>query len=129
MTRTKENLIPSLMKTSQFAESMVRSGMRTKLNLSSSPVRRIPGKLAVEGMSLSSMPLGWFEKNWLDSGVWRLPSGKPLTEFALQAGFLAPLLFDGRRFGTGSSDSSVRRFERERAAAGRTKQVEKGSSH
>ncbi len=30
---------------------------------------------------------------WLDSGSWRLPSGKALAEFALQAGFLAPLLF------------------------------------
>jgi hypothetical protein len=29
---------------------------------------------------------------WLDSGNWRLPSGKALAEFALQAGFLAPLL-------------------------------------
>ena len=36
---------------------------------------------------------------WLDSGSWRLPSGKALAEFALQAGFLAPLLFrtDGAR--------------------------------
>jgi len=103
--------------------------MRSKLNLSSSPVRRIPSKLAVTGMSLSSIPLGWFEKNWLDSGVWRLPSGKPLAEFALQSGFLAPLLFDGGQFGAGSHDSGVRRFERERAAAARTKQSEKGSSH
>jgi len=35
---------------------------------------------------------------WIDSGAWRLPSGKALSEFALQAGFLAPHLFavDGR---------------------------------
>ena len=39
-------------------------------------------------MQLSSMPL-----EWLDAGSWRLPSGKALAEFALQAGFLAPLLF------------------------------------
>ncbi len=32
---------------------------------------------------------------WLDAGAWRLPSGKALAEFALQAGFLAPLLFEG----------------------------------
>ena len=25
--------------------------------------------------------------------IWRLPSGKPLAEFALEAGFLAPSLF------------------------------------
>lgn len=35
----------------------------------------------------ASMPM-----EWLDSGNWRLPSGKALAEFALQAGFLAPLL-------------------------------------
>jgi hypothetical protein len=29
---------------------------------------------------------------WLDAGEWRLPSGRPLAEFALEAGFLAPLL-------------------------------------
>jgi hypothetical protein len=28
-----------------------------------------------------------------DAGAWRLPNGKPLAEFALEAGFLAPLLF------------------------------------
>jgi hypothetical protein len=36
---------------------------------------------------------------WLDSGSWRLPSGKALAEFALQAGFLAPLLFGAKSFG------------------------------
>ena len=30
---------------------------------------------------------------WLDASSWRLPSGKALAEFALQAGFLAPLVF------------------------------------
>jgi hypothetical protein len=30
---------------------------------------------------------------WLDASSWRLPSGKALAEFALHAGFLAPLLF------------------------------------
>jgi hypothetical protein len=34
---------------------------------------------------------------WLDSGSWRLPSGKALAEFALQAGFLAPLLLRSDR--------------------------------
>jgi hypothetical protein len=29
---------------------------------------------------------------WLGAPAWRLPSGKALAEFALQAGFLAPLL-------------------------------------
>ena len=36
---------------------------------------------------------------WLDAGSWRLPSGKALAEFALQAGFLAPLLFKTESFG------------------------------
>jgi hypothetical protein len=42
---------------------------------------------------------------WLDASSWRLPSGKALAEFALQTGFLAPLLFKtetlGLRGGTG----------------------------
>jgi hypothetical protein len=29
---------------------------------------------------------------WMGPANWRLPSGKALAEFALQAGFLAPLL-------------------------------------
>jgi hypothetical protein len=48
----------------------------------------------VAKLSMPRMPV-----EWLDSGSWRLPSGKALAEFALQAGFLAPLLFrsDGFR--------------------------------
>lgn len=48
---------------------------------------------------------------WYGSDSWRLPSGKALAEFALQAGFLAPVLFKtegisntgftGRRSATG----------------------------
>jgi hypothetical protein len=36
---------------------------------------------------------------WLGGGPWRLPSGKALAEFALQAGFLAPLAFRSGWFG------------------------------
>jgi hypothetical protein len=68
--------------------------MRTKLNLDSSTDRRITDKLAMSGMPLSGMPL-----EWLDAGSWRLPSGKALAEFALQAGFLAPPLFNVEQFG------------------------------
>lgn len=32
---------------------------------------------------------------WMDPMSWRLPSGKALAEFALQSGFLAPLLMSG----------------------------------
>ena len=44
---------------------------------------------------------------WLGGGPWRLPSGKALAEFALQAGFLAPLLLEGRS-GFGSVFSGLR---------------------
>ena len=40
---------------------------------------------------------------WLGGGPWRLPSGKALAEFALQAGFLAPLAFRSGWFGRGTS--------------------------
>jgi hypothetical protein len=43
---------------------------------------------------------------WLDAGSWRLPSGKALAEFALQAGFLAPLLFRADRLGKSSPKGS-----------------------
>jgi hypothetical protein len=33
----------------------------------------------------------------MDPMSWRLPSGKALAEFALQAGFLAPLIMSGPR--------------------------------
>ena len=36
---------------------------------------------------------------WLGGGPWRLPSGKALAEFALQAGFLTPLAFRSGWFG------------------------------
>lgn len=32
---------------------------------------------------------------WMDPMSWRLPSGKALAEFALQSGFLAPLMLSG----------------------------------
>jgi hypothetical protein len=72
--------------------------MRTKLNLGSSTDRRIAGKLTVSGMPLpgmpvTSIPMSGIPMEWLDAGSWRLPSGKALAEFALQAGFLAPPLF------------------------------------
>jgi len=65
--------------------------MRSNQNPSVSTNRGVGTKL---GMPLSGMPM-----EWLDAGSWRLPSGKALAEFALQAGFLAPLLFRTERFG------------------------------
>src|SRR5258708_3799380 len=80
------------MKTSQRDELQSRrsTGMRSKLNLAGSADQRI----GMSGVRISRMPM-----EWLDSGSWRLPSGKALAEFALQAGFLAPLLLKADRFG------------------------------
>lgn len=41
---------------------------------------------------MSTLPM-----EWMDPMSWRLPSGKALAEFALQAGFLAPLILSGPR--------------------------------
>jgi len=57
--------------------------MRSNQNLPGFNSRRVRGTLGVAGLPLE----------WLDARSWRLPSGKALAEFALQAGFLAPLLF------------------------------------
>jgi hypothetical protein len=70
--------------------------MRTKLNLDGSN-QRVGERLGIA--SLPSMPAG-MPMEWLDAGNWRLPSGKALAEFALQAGFLAPLLFKAERVGS-----------------------------
>jgi hypothetical protein len=67
--------------------------MRSNQNLQGSTNRGVAGKL-----SMTRMPI-----EWLDAGSWRLPSGKALAEFALQAGFLAPLLFQSERFGSGAT--------------------------
>jgi hypothetical protein len=45
---------------------------------------------------------------WMDPMSWRLPSGKTLAEFALQAGFLAPLLMSGSM-----GDGRVKRKKKE----------------
>ena len=44
---------------------------------------------------------------WMDPMSWRLPSGKALAEFALQAGFLAPLMM---RAPKGKNKPEPRRF-------------------
>jgi hypothetical protein len=62
--------------------------MRSNQNLSGSNNRRVGSTFNISGMPLSGMPM-----EWLDARSWRLPSGKALAEFALQTGFLAPLLF------------------------------------
>ena len=51
----------------------------------------------------SQVPRSHVPLEWLDAGSWRLPSGKALAESALQAGFLAPLLFRADRAGAGKA--------------------------
>jgi hypothetical protein len=45
------------------------------------------GKGAGRPVRIPQIPM-----EWMDPMSWRLPSGKALAEFALQAGFLAPLM-------------------------------------
>ncbi len=75
----------------------------------------------VAKLSMPQMPV-----EWLDSGSWRLPSGKALAEFALQAGFLAPLLF--RADGFRKSALNEPAGSSGNAATARGKQLGKGDS-
>ena len=52
----------------------------------SSP-RNNAGKRDRPPMRIPNIPM-----EWMDPMSWRLPSGKALAEFALQTGFLAPLM-------------------------------------
>lgn len=72
-------------------------GMRDKSNLP-----RSLGRRPANDFRIPQLPL-----EWLDAGAWRLPSGKALAEFALQAGFLAPLLFNTERFAGRRSSQPV----------------------
>jgi hypothetical protein len=54
-----------------------------------------PRKGAERKRSSESIP--HLPMEWMDPMSWRLPSGKALAEFALQAGFLAPLIISGPR--------------------------------
>jgi hypothetical protein len=78
--------------------------MRSNQNPSGSVTRSVGDRAAGArsvGARMPQMPV-----EWLDAGSWRLPSGKALAEFALQAGFLAPLLFRADRFGKASPKGS-----------------------
>ena len=41
---------------------------------------------------IPQVPIPQIPMEWMDPMSWRLPSGKALAEFALQTGFLAPLM-------------------------------------
>ncbi len=60
-----------------------------------------PVRLDARNLGVTQIPLGWYGNN-----CWRLPSGKALAEFALQAGFLAPVLFKMDRFAQSDSLSA-----------------------
>jgi hypothetical protein len=46
----------------------------------------------VAGRGKSNVGMPHLPMEWMDPMSWRLPSGKALAEFALQTGFLAPLI-------------------------------------
>jgi hypothetical protein len=70
-------------------------------------------RAVVAKLNLPALPM-----EWLDAGNWRLPSGKALAEFALQAGFLAPLLL--------RSDRTLKSGVKQELGAAREKQFGKG---
>ena len=49
-------------------------------------------KAGVRGRGRAPVRIPQIPMEWMDPMSWRLPSGKALAEFALQAGFLAPLM-------------------------------------
>jgi hypothetical protein len=94
--------------------------MRSNQNPSISANRSAGSKLGVPRMPMPKMPI-----EWLGSGSWRLPSGKALAEFALQAGFLAPLLFRAKSLGRNPANSAR---ALDGASDARGKQFGKGES-
>lgn len=52
----------------------------------------IPPKPAGNRRGRTPVGIPQIPMEWMDPMSWRLPSGKALAEFALQAGFLAPLM-------------------------------------
>jgi hypothetical protein len=90
-----------------------------------------PGSVVRSGSVVSKLSMPQMPVEWLDAGSWRLPSGKALAEFALQAGFLAPLLFRADRFGKASPKGSpgiTGSGVSESVAQARGKQFGKGDS-
>jgi len=56
------------------------------------PDNTSPPKLNAGRRGRAPMRIPQIPVEWMDPMSWRLPSGKALAEFALQAGFLAPLM-------------------------------------
>lgn len=51
-----------------------------------------PRRAGVGNRGSSRVRIPYIPMEWMDPISWRLPSGKALAEFALQTGFLAPLM-------------------------------------
>ena len=51
-----------------------------------------PRKASVGNRGRLPVRIPYIPMEWMDPISWRLPSGKALAEFALQTGFLAPLM-------------------------------------
>jgi hypothetical protein len=64
---------------------MIQSSIHRRSSAAASASKRAAVPATAAGVNHTS--------GWIDSGAWRLPSGKALSEFALQAGFLVPHLF------------------------------------
>jgi hypothetical protein len=56
--------------------------------------KRAGGRETGVDRRLRSTRIPHIPMEWMDPMSWRLPSGKDLAEFALQSGFLAPLMLD-----------------------------------
>jgi hypothetical protein len=109
--------------------------MRSNQHPSGSATRSVEDRSAaprdLTKLSMPPMPVDMpkMPVEWLDAGSWRLPSGKALAEFALQAGFLAPLLFRGDRLVNSASAPNTRSQETAGSLAqARGKQLDKGDS-
>ncbi|HTB14711.1 MAG TPA: hypothetical protein VK752_24230 [Bryobacteraceae bacterium] len=76
------------MKTTDAAE-VVNGSKRMKSDNAGSGKTGRSGRVPVR---IPQIPM-----EWMDPMSWRLPSGKALAEFALQAGFLAPLMMGSPR--------------------------------
>ena len=105
--------------------------MRSKLNLTGSADQRIGQKLRMATIPLASVrlpggPISRMPMEWMDAGSWRLPSGKALAEFALQAGFLAPLLLKSDRFSESPRENDAQPMHE--ALSERTKHFGKGGN-
>ena len=74
-----------LMKTTDAAE--VINGAHDRMKPQNASQRKGSAGRRSAPVRIPQIPM-----EWMDPMSWRLPSGKALSEFALQAGFLAPLM-------------------------------------